>query len=67
MTGGMVSHFARPDLFAINPDTLSVITAPKISPDVIGLGSSVLAVLHKRPHAEALAWRFKQSQSKWGA
>ena len=53
-------------LFAIHPDTLSIVTDPKISPTAIGLGTSVLAVMHKRPHADALAWRFKQSQSKWG-
>ena len=54
-------------LFAIHPDALSIVTDPKISPIAIGLGASVLAVMHKRPHAEALAWRFKQSQSQWGA
>jgi hypothetical protein len=52
---------------SFHPDTLSIVTDPRISPTTIGLGSSVLAVMHKRPHADALAWRFKQSQSKWGA
>jgi len=52
-------------LFAIHPDTLSIVTGPDISPAAIGLGANVLAVKQKRPHRDALAWRFELTQSKW--
>jgi putative restriction endonuclease len=52
-------------LFAIHPDTLSIITGPDVSPAAIGLGTDVLALKHRRPHREALAWRFQLSQLKW--
>jgi putative restriction endonuclease len=52
-------------LFAIHPDTLSIITEPDVSPAAIGLGTSLLAVKHKRPHRDALAWRFELTRSKW--
>jgi putative restriction endonuclease len=53
--------------FAIHPDTLSIFTGPGISPAAIGLATDVLAVKHKRPHRDALAWRFEVTNSKWGA
>jgi putative restriction endonuclease len=52
-------------LFAIHPDTLSIVTGPDIAPNAIGLSAEVLAVKHRRPHRDALAWRFEQTQSKW--
>ena len=52
-------------LFAIHPDSLSIITSPAISPTAIGLGTSILATKHKKPHRQALAWRFELTQSKW--
>jgi HNH endonuclease len=52
-------------LFAIHPDTLSVVTGREISPAAIGLGTRLLAVKHKRPHRDALAWRFSVTESKW--
>jgi putative restriction endonuclease len=52
-------------LFAIQPDTLSVVTGPDISPAAIGLGTRLLAVKNKRPHRDALAWRFSVTESKW--
>jgi putative restriction endonuclease len=52
-------------LFAIHPDTLSIVTAPDVDPAAIGLGSDLLAPKHRRPHREALAWRFQLTQSKW--
>jgi putative restriction endonuclease len=52
-------------LFAIHPDTLCIVTSPAITPTAIGLGTSVLAAKHKKPHREALAWRFELTQSKW--
>ena len=52
-------------LFAIHPDTLTIITGPDVSPTAIGLGTDVLAVKQRRPHREALAWRFQLTQSKW--
>jgi putative restriction endonuclease len=53
------------ELFAIHPDTLSIITGPDISAAAIGLGADVLAVEQKRPHRDALVWRFEWTQSKW--
>ncbi|MGC2410367.1 MAG: HNH endonuclease [Methyloceanibacter sp.] len=52
-------------LFAIDPDTLSIITGPGVTPAAIGLGTIVIAVKHRRPHRDALAWRFELTQSKW--
>ena len=52
-------------LFAIHPDTLSIITGPDVNPTAIGLGTDILAVKQRRPHREALAWRFQLTQSKW--
>ena len=54
-------------LFAIHPDTLSIITAPGVIPAAIGLSATLLAVKHMKPHREALAWRFEITQSKWNA
>ena len=54
-------------LFAIHPDTLSIITAPEISPAAIGLDTVALAPKQKRPHRDALAWRFELTQSKWSS
>jgi putative restriction endonuclease len=52
-------------LFVIQPDTLSIVTGPDISPTAIGLGADVLAVKHGKPHRDALEWRFELTQSKW--
>ena len=52
-------------LFAIDPDTLSIVTAPDISPADIGLGGGALAVKQLRPHRDALVWRFELTQNKW--
>ena len=52
-------------LFAIHPDTLSIITAPGVTPTAIGLTANIFAVKHRRPHREALEWRFEVTQSKW--
>jgi len=52
-------------LFAIHPDTLSIMTGPGVTGAAIGLGTNVLAVKHRRPHRDALAWRFELTQSKW--
>jgi hypothetical protein len=52
-------------LFAIHPDTLSIITGPGVTSAAIGLGANALAVKHRRPHRDALAWRFELTQSRW--
>jgi len=52
-------------LFAIHPETLSIIAAPDISPASIGLDGGVLAVKQRRPHRDALVWRFELTQHKW--
>jgi putative restriction endonuclease len=52
-------------LFAIHPETLSIITAPDVSPADIGLGGGALALRHRRPHRDALVWRFELTQNKW--
>jgi hypothetical protein len=52
-------------LLAIHPDTLSIVTGPGVTPASIGLGTNILAVKHRRPHRDALAWRFELTQSKW--
>jgi putative restriction endonuclease len=54
-------------LFMIHPDTLSIIAAPDIEPAAIGLDHSVLAVKHRKPHRDALLWRFAETQHKWGS
>ena len=53
-------------LFAIHPDTLAIITMPGVTSTAIGLNASLLAPMHRRPHRDALAWRFDLTQSKWG-
>jgi hypothetical protein len=53
-------------MFAIDPDTLSIMTAPKISASSIGLSTSSIELNHRRPHRDALAWRLELSMSKWG-
>ena len=65
--GYVLTHHDAYDahLFAIHPDTLSILTSPAITSTAIGLGTSVLAAKHKKPHREALAWRFELTQSKW--
>jgi hypothetical protein len=52
-------------LFAIDPDALSIIAAPNIHPATIGLDGGVLAVKSRRPHRDALVWRFELTQQKW--
>lgn len=52
-------------LFAIHPDTLSIVICPDISREAIGLATPILAVKHKRPHRDALAWRYGVTESKW--
>jgi hypothetical protein len=52
-------------LFAIHPDTLSIVAAPDISPADIGLADNALAVKQRRPHRDALIWRFELTQNKW--
>lgn len=52
-------------LFAIHPDTLSIITVPGVTPTAIGLSANLLALKHKKPHRDSLAWRFEVTQSKW--
>ncbi len=54
-------------LFAIHPDTLSIIAAPDISPTAIGLDGDSLAVKQRKPHRDALLWRFELTQRKWGS
>ena len=52
-------------MFAIDPDTLTIITAPKISAASIGLSTNFTKLNDRRPHPDALAWRLGLSQSKW--
>jgi hypothetical protein len=60
MIGGMVFPYAplttmpNSQLFAIDPDALSIIAAPNIHPATIGLDGGVLAVNSGRPHRDAL-------------
>jgi hypothetical protein len=52
-------------LFAINPDTLEIDTMPGITPDAIGITTAILAVLHHKPHVEALIWRIGETRGAW--
>jgi hypothetical protein len=71
MIGGMVFPYAplttmpNSQLFAIDPDALSIIAAPNIHPATIGLDGGVLAVNSGRPHRDALVWQFELTQQKW--
>ena len=44
-------------LFAIHPDTLSIVAAPDISPTDIGLGEYALALKQRRPHRYVICFR----------
>ncbi|MFC9805141.1 HNH endonuclease [Streptomyces griseoaurantiacus] len=54
-------------LFAIEPETLSVVTRPQ-GPTVeeLGIVTPHLRELPRRPHTEALSWRYTEWQSRMG-
>ncbi|GGQ63832.1 HNH endonuclease [Streptomyces flaveolus] len=54
-------------LFAIEPETLNVVTRPQ-GPTIeeLGIVTPHLRELPRRPHAEALRWRYREWQSRTG-
>lgn len=67
LTGCRSTHhdeFAA-NLFAINPDTGSILTRPGVSPVTVGIGTTKLALLHQQPHRDALDWRWARTQLAW--
>ncbi|MFE0797490.1 MULTISPECIES: HNH endonuclease [Streptomyces] len=54
-------------LFAIEPETLSVVTRPQgPTAEELGIVTPHLRELPRRPHAEALRWRYREWQSRTG-
>jgi putative restriction endonuclease len=54
-------------LFTIIPDTLAIKTMPNVSLASIGITTKILTPIHRRPHPEALSWRFAQTNKFWAA
>jgi putative restriction endonuclease len=52
-------------LFAIQPETLAIVTMPGVTPESIGITTDVLAPLRRRPHPDAVKWRFEQTEKIW--
>jgi putative restriction endonuclease len=52
-------------LFTIEPETLAIATMPGVSSLGIGITSQTLATIHRRPHSNALSWRFTQTKKRW--
>jgi len=45
-------------LFAIHPETYEVETQPGLTPADLGIYVSTIADLPRKPHPEAIAWRY---------
>jgi putative restriction endonuclease len=45
-------------LFAIHPETYSVVTRPGLSLADLGINVTTIADLHKKPHPDAIEWRY---------
>jgi hypothetical protein len=54
-------------LFAIEPETLNVVTRPQgPTLEELGIVTTHLRELPRRPHADALRWRYREWQSRTG-
>lgn len=64
LNAGLHRAFDR-HLFAIDPDTFEIVTAPGGPlPAQMGITQTKLA-LDPMPHTEALRWRFESFQARW--
>ena len=54
-------------LFGIDPEDLSIITAPNLSARDLRIKERRLTPLSNQPHKEALKWKWVETQKKWSA